>query len=103
MTQLTDRSALLSHRARCLRAGPEDFLHRIAIEELQDRLSMVNKTFTDMAVVGGWMPCLASSACASEPRAAVAHTRRVKIRRQVRASMSFSVAGRSGMALASLR
>lgn len=61
MTQLTDRSALLSHRARCLRAGPEDFLHRLAIEELQDRLAIVNKSFTDIAVVGGWMPCWAEA------------------------------------------
>lgn len=57
MTQLTDRSALLAHRARALRTGAEDVLHRMAVEELQDRVAMVNKPFTDIAVVGGWMPC----------------------------------------------
>lgn len=57
MTQLTDRHALTLHRTRALRAGAEDFLHRIAIEEVQDRLDLVNRTFTDMAVIGGWMPC----------------------------------------------
>ena len=57
MTLLTDRTALTLHRTRALRIGAEDFLHRIAVEEVQDRLAMVNKSFHAMAVVGGWMPC----------------------------------------------
>ena len=46
---LFDRDAILNHRAR----AKDDalFLHRAAIDEVQDRLSMVNKTFTAPAVV----------------------------------------------------
>ncbi|MFY0682017.1 MAG: methyltransferase domain-containing protein [Thalassovita sp.] len=56
MTQaprLTDRSALLRNRDRALR-DPALFLHETAAEELQDRLLMVNKTFTNVAVVTGF-------------------------------------------------
>ncbi|MFC6688957.1 methyltransferase domain-containing protein [Jhaorihella thermophila] len=46
---LFDRSALLAHRKR---VRPEAlFLHRAAQDEVQDRLSMVNRTFTAPAVV----------------------------------------------------
>ncbi|APE45147.1 SAM-dependent methyltransferase [Sulfitobacter alexandrii] len=46
---LTDRIALTFRRAR---AQPEAlFLHEQAIQEIEDRLGMVNKTFTDPAVV----------------------------------------------------
>ncbi len=46
---LTDRTALARRRAR---ARPEAlFLHELARDELQDRLSLVNRTFTDAAVV----------------------------------------------------
>lgn len=46
---LFDRAALAAHRARAL---PEAlFLHEAARDEVQDRLSMVNRTFTAPAVV----------------------------------------------------
>lgn len=45
--RLTDRAALTLHRAR----AHDPFLHRLARDEAQDRLSVVNRTFTDMAVV----------------------------------------------------
>ena len=46
---LFDRSALALRRARVT----EDalFLHHAAVEEAQDRLSMVKRTFTDVAIV----------------------------------------------------
>ncbi len=46
---LFDRPALTRHRAR----AQDDalFLHHAAVDEVQDRLSMVNKTFTAPAVV----------------------------------------------------
>jgi len=55
MTQakLTDRSALLRQRERALRA-PELFLHALAAEEIEDRLGMVNKSFTAPALVTGF-------------------------------------------------
>ena len=47
--QITDRAALARNRAR---AAPEAlFLHRAAIDEVQDRLAVVNRTFTSPAVV----------------------------------------------------
>lgn len=47
--QLTDRAALIHARAR---ARPDAlFLHRMAADEVQDRLAMVNRTFTSPAVV----------------------------------------------------
>lgn len=47
--QLFDRSTL---RARRARAGPDaGFLHRAALDEVQDRLSMVNRRFTAPVVV----------------------------------------------------
>lgn len=52
-TPLTDRSALLRQR---LRAGrdPALFLHTLAAEEIEDRLRMVNKSFTAPALVTGF-------------------------------------------------
>lgn len=53
MTQaprLTDRAALMRNRAR---ASGDLFLHRAAVDEAQDRLAMVNRQFTDIAVVTG--------------------------------------------------
>lgn len=46
---LVDRSALAARRRRVR----EDalFLHRAALDEVQDRLSIVNRTFTDVAIV----------------------------------------------------
>ena len=45
--RLTDRTALSRHRAR----AQDPFLHRLARDEAQDRLSLVNRTFTKIAVV----------------------------------------------------
>jgi len=50
---LTDRAALIRNRARA-RAAPVTFLHEAARDEVEDRLSMVNKTFLDVAVVTGF-------------------------------------------------
>ncbi|WP_417723211.1 methyltransferase domain-containing protein [Salipiger sp.] len=47
---LTDRRALLRNRARARRA-PALFLHEAARDEAQDRLSLVNRSFTSPAVV----------------------------------------------------
>ena len=49
---LTDRSALIRNRARAARA-PALFLHEAAADDLQDRLQMVNKTFTSPVVISG--------------------------------------------------
>ncbi|WP_254429581.1 methyltransferase domain-containing protein [Ruegeria atlantica] len=46
---LFDRPALIRHRARA--RDEALFLHRAAVDEVQDRLSMVNKTFTAPAIV----------------------------------------------------
>ena len=52
MTALTDYDALTRNRQR---HQPEAlFLHRQAIAELQDRLSMVNRTFRQPAIVSGF-------------------------------------------------
>lgn len=51
---LTDRAALAAHRARARRLPGHDaalFLHRLALEDLQERLIEVNRTFTSVAVV----------------------------------------------------
>jgi SAM-dependent methyltransferase len=52
-TPLTDRPALLRQRARALRA-PALFLHALAAEETEDRLSLVNKSFKAPAIVTGF-------------------------------------------------
>jgi SAM-dependent methyltransferase len=48
---LTDRRALLARRARALRQGAELFLHEEVADEVEERLSEVNKSFTAPAVV----------------------------------------------------
>jgi len=54
MTQtLTDRSALIRNRRRALRA-PVWFLHETAADEIEDRLSLVKKSFTSPALVSGF-------------------------------------------------
>ena len=59
MTQpptLTDRKALARHRARALALSGHDdalFLHRLAFDDLQERLNEVNRRFTAPAVVTG--------------------------------------------------
>ncbi|WP_417726909.1 methyltransferase domain-containing protein [Roseovarius sp.] len=52
-TPLTDRTALIRNRQRAQRT-PALFLHEIAADEVKDRLSLVNKTFTAPAVVTGF-------------------------------------------------
>ena len=52
-TPLTDRAALHRNRQRALHA-PALFLHEIAADEVEDRLSLVNKSFTAPAVVTGF-------------------------------------------------
>lgn len=49
--RLFDRAALDARRARARRA-PADFLHRAAAAEVSERLTEVNRTFTDVAVIG---------------------------------------------------
>jgi SAM-dependent methyltransferase len=51
-TAMTDPRALAAHRARATPDGL--FLHTAAAEELQDRLDMVNKSFTSSAIVTGF-------------------------------------------------
>ena len=52
MTPLTDRAALAAHRAR---ATPDAlFLHRLATDAVEERLSEVNRAFTAPAVVTGF-------------------------------------------------
>ena len=55
---MTDNSALSAHRVRATLDGL--FLHSAAADELQDRLEMVNKSFTAPAIVTGfadfWSP-----------------------------------------------
>ena len=59
MTQpprLTDRQALVRHRARANALSGQDealFLHRLALADLEERLSEVNRRFTAKAVVTG--------------------------------------------------
>ncbi|WEF23795.1 SAM-dependent methyltransferase [Paracoccus sp. S3-43] len=51
---LTDRPALLRQRDRAIRQGLADVLHRLAADEIQDRLSEINRRFTAPAVVTGF-------------------------------------------------
>ncbi|MFN3993222.1 MAG: methyltransferase domain-containing protein [Tabrizicola flagellatus] len=54
---LTDRTALARHRARARTLpdhGPAMFLHRLALTDVQERLTEVNRTFTAPAVVSGF-------------------------------------------------
>ena len=51
---LTDRAALLRQRARARRTGFADVLHRLAADEIEDRLSEVNRRFMRPAVVSGF-------------------------------------------------
>lgn len=65
---LTDRRALAAHRARATADGM--FLHQLAADELQDRLEMVNKSFTSPAIVTGfpnfWSPQIADARIVSD-------------------------------------
>lgn len=51
---LTDQTALARHRARARRQGLADFLHRLAADDVKERLEEVNRTFTARAVVTGF-------------------------------------------------
>lgn len=52
--RLTDRPTLLARRCRALATGdPALFLHEEARAEIEERLSEVNRTFTDIAIVTG--------------------------------------------------
>ena len=53
---LTDQTALARHRARArtLAAGPALFLHDAVLDEIQERLSEVNKALISPAIVSGW-------------------------------------------------
>jgi SAM-dependent methyltransferase len=51
--KLTDETGLRRHRARA-RRDIADFLHLAAKDELEDRLSVVNKTFTSPLIVSGF-------------------------------------------------
>ncbi len=55
--KLTDRTALLAHRARARVLGSDD-LHKIATHEIEERLQDVNKTFTKPVLVGHAPACL---------------------------------------------
>lgn len=68
--QLTDREALLRHRARARAAGPALFLHEDAALELEERLNEVNKTFTAPALITDfpepWLPILPGAKVVSD-------------------------------------
>lgn len=50
--RIFDRTALLRHRSR---ARADDlFLQQLAVDEIKDRLSMVNRTFKSIAIVTGF-------------------------------------------------
>ncbi|MFD2738376.1 methyltransferase domain-containing protein [Sulfitobacter aestuarii] len=59
---LTDRAALARHRSRAEDTGM--FLHRTAMDEVQDRLELVNKSFTAPVVITGF-PGIWSGICPS--------------------------------------
>lgn len=66
--QLFDRQALAAHRAR--RQQEALFLHQMARDEVEDRLSMVNRTFTAPAVVSPfaeiWDGALGGATCVAD-------------------------------------
>ena len=51
---MTDRSALALRRARARTLGAASFLHDLARDEVQHRLSLVNRSFTDPVIVTGF-------------------------------------------------
>ncbi|MDP5308339.1 SAM-dependent methyltransferase [Paracoccus sp. 2205BS29-5] len=51
---MTDRTALLRQRERALRQGHADVLHRIAADEIEDRLNEINRSFMRPAIVTGF-------------------------------------------------
>lgn len=69
MTQLTDRIALIRNRER-VRDNPALFLHEAAADEIDDRLNIVNRSFTDAVVVSGfpdfWSARFADATCVND-------------------------------------
>ncbi|RKF13610.1 methyltransferase domain-containing protein [Roseovarius spongiae] len=69
LPSLTDRAALARQRARAARA-PESFLHEAAIGEVEDRLAVVNKSFSTTAIVTGhpeiWRPAFPDALCVED-------------------------------------
>ena len=51
---LTDRAALARNRARARASGFDPFLHVAVADEIEERLSEVNRTFTSATVVTGF-------------------------------------------------
>ena len=51
MTPFSDHAALKRHRARALRLDGDRFLHRMAFDDIRDRLAVINKSFTAPAAV----------------------------------------------------
>ena len=51
MPSLTDRNALARNRGRADRNAL--FLHYMALDDLKDRVSLVNRSFTDISVISG--------------------------------------------------
>jgi SAM-dependent methyltransferase len=51
---LTDRAALNRQRRRAIRTGHADVLHRLAADEIHDRLAEINRSFTQPALVTGF-------------------------------------------------
>jgi SAM-dependent methyltransferase len=49
--RMTDRSTLMRHRARAQATGPALFLHETVRDEAEHRLSLVNRSFTNPAIV----------------------------------------------------
>ncbi|BBU59169.1 SAM-dependent methyltransferase [Mameliella alba] len=66
--RLTDRHALTLHRARA--RAEALFLHEAARDDAQDRLAMVNKGFTDIAVITPfpqvWQPHFPQATCIAD-------------------------------------
>lgn len=52
--ELTDRKRLQQQRDRATRAGHVDFLHRLAADEIKDRLAEINRQFHNPAIVSGF-------------------------------------------------
>jgi len=53
-SDLFDHAALARNQARARRAEPALFLHEEAATEINERLSLVNKPFNDIAIVTRW-------------------------------------------------
>lgn len=66
---LTDHRALTRNRARASKA-PALFLHEQAIDEIKDRLELVNKTFTAPGIVTGmpgiWQAAFPDATCVAD-------------------------------------